>query len=173
MSRKKIIIVLVIVMSLWSDSICKEMLDLKLGLFSINDVYGKGTYIGFPEISAGIGKIFSRNIYAGLELNYYQLPKNCNLWGNILNTEIHVLKTFLNIGLITEQKNGFIGLYLGYDLGVDLIPMLISLGRPNTLQLVFTKGFKMNSKENKNIIFDLGVQNSPLLKIFFRCGIYK
>lgn len=49
----------------------KELFDLKLGLFSIQDTKGEKTYTRFPEISANVGKVFKERIYAGLELDYF------------------------------------------------------------------------------------------------------
>jgi hypothetical protein len=173
MRRKNIITVLVIVMSLWSDSICKEMLDLKLGIFSIKDVYGKKTYIGFPEIKAGFSDFITENITIGFELDYYVLPKNYDLWGATIDSEINIVKNFVDIGWLVQQNNGYIGVVLGYDFGVDIFSYII-FGSPHklpvgTYQLVITKEIKL--KDNKSLKIDVGIQEHPVEKISIRFGL--
>jgi len=173
--KKAILLILMMMLFVKQYGYSEELFDVKLGIFSIQDTKGEKTYTGFPELSISISKYVKENITVGLELDYYQLPRNYNLWGNMIGSEIQVFKNFINFGWRKEQKNGFMGLSLGYDMGYDLIGGLIrgqKLGRTDTLQLIFSKGIRpKNWKENILVVIDAGVQNKPGLKIFVHCGI--
>ena len=176
--KKQAVVWLLLVLSVLMENYCisKERFDFKLGMFGIQDTKGKETYAGFPEISASAGKIFKENIYAGLELDYFLLPENYNLWGNTINSKVQVFKSFINCGWIKQQESGFMGVTAGYDFGINVFSSFVGgqrVGDVASIKVMFTKGIVPKKWEikNKMLVYDIGIQNTPGYRIFGRFGI--
>lgn len=173
---RKLLVVLVLCVVINAFCHSKELIDFKLGSFQIEDTKAEKTYTGFPEVSASIGKLFNGSIYAGLELDYFLLPENYNLWGNTTNSKVQVFKSFINCGWIIQQGNGFSGFIAGYDFGINIFSSLIGgqkVGDVASWKLMYTKGIIPKKWEDKNriLVFDAGVQNTPGCRLFVRFGI--
>lgn len=177
MSIKPVKIGLVLVMAVLIKDICiaKEVFDIKLGAFNVQDTKGEKSYTCFNEISAGVGKYIKDNIVIGLEMDYYRLPANYNLWGTTIDRETQVLKNFLNCEYIIKQdEKGFMGVTLGYDFGYSVFRGLLggqTLGDIASWKLMFEKGFRLKGWNNKMLFVNAGLQNNPVNRVFAGFGI--
>jgi hypothetical protein len=170
MRRKNIITVLVIVMSLSLIRIAlgkTVMLDMKLGIYGIQDTVGEKIHIGIPEIASGFWYLVKDNIITGLELDYFLLPDNYNLWGNTIDTKVKVFKEYINIGWYRVEGERFRGVVFGYNFGMNILGNLVGgykVREESSMKLMYMR-------KDKLIGYDIGIENTPGLRIFGRLGI--
>ena len=104
--KKMIILIFIVSMFVEGISFARIIFDAKIGLFGIQDPKGESSYVRLPEISLGFGKFIKKdsNILLGMELDYYNLPANFNLWGTKIDTEIKAA-TYCNLDIKKNKEN--------------------------------------------------------------------